>query len=76
LGACIGAILINVIEATVSESKIFLETWQAIIGLLFVLVVLFLPGGLAGLANSIVDRLLGGDEKSKQAAGQEAPAGE
>ena len=76
LGACIGAILINVIEATVSESKMFLETWQAIIGLLFVLVVIFLPGGLAGLANSIVDRLLGGGEKSKQAAGQEAPAGE
>jgi len=72
LGACIGAILINVIEATVSETKIFVEAWQAIIGLIFVLVVLFLPRGLAGLANDITDRLLGGGKTSKQ----EAPAGE
>ena len=71
LGACIGAILINVIEATVSETKIFVEAWQAIIGLIFVLVVLFLPRGLAGLANDITDRLLGGGKTSKQ----EAPAG-
>jgi len=72
LGACIGAILINVIEATVSETKMFVEAWQAIIGLIFVLVVLFLPRGLAGLANDITDRLLGGGKTSKQ----EAPAGE
>ena len=51
LGACIGAIMINVIEATVSETKMFVETWQAIIGLLFVLVVLFLPRGLAGFGS-------------------------
>ena len=72
LGACIGAILINVIEATVSETELFVEAWQAIIGLLFVLVVLFLPRGLAGLANDIVDRLLG-DAKTPQ---QDAPSGE
>ena len=71
LGACIGAILINVIEATVSETKMFVEAWQAIIGLIFVLVVLFLPRGLAGLANDITDRLLGGGKTSKP----EAPAG-
>ncbi len=72
LGACIGAILINVIEATVSETELFVEAWQAIIGLLFVLVVLFLPRGLAGLANDIADRLLG-DAKTPQ---QDAPSGE
>ncbi|MFP6730426.1 MAG: urea ABC transporter permease subunit UrtC [Alphaproteobacteria bacterium] len=72
LGACIGAILINVIEATVSETELFVEAWQAIIGLLFVLVVLFLPRGLAGLANDITDRLLGGAKKSQQ----DAPSGE
>ena len=72
LGACIGAILINVIEATVSETKMFVEAWQAIIGLIFVLVVLFLPRGLAGLANDITDRLLSGGKTSKP----EAPAGE
>ncbi|WP_340117808.1 urea ABC transporter permease subunit UrtC [Pelagibius sp. 7325] len=54
LGACIGAILINTIEATVSESEMLKEAWKAIIGLLFVLVVLFLPRGLAGLSQDIV----------------------
>ena len=76
LGACIGAILINVIEATVSETKMFVETWQAIIGLMFVLVVLFLPRGLAGLANDVTDRLLGGGNSVRRNSTQEAPAGE
>jgi urea transport system permease protein len=76
LGACIGAILINVIEATVSETKMFVETWQAIIGLLFVLVVLFLPRGLAGLANDVTDRLLSGGRTAGRNSKQEAPAGE
>lgn len=76
LGACIGAILINVIEATVSETKMFVETWQAIIGLLFVLVVLFLPRGLAGLANDVTDRLLSGGRTVRRNSKPEAPAGE
>jgi urea transport system permease protein len=58
LGACIGAIVINVISATVSETEGFAEAWKAIIGLIFVLVVLYLPRGFAGLAHDIVDRLL------------------
>jgi urea transport system permease protein len=58
LGACIGAIIINMITATVSETAGFAEAWKAIIGLIFVLVVLYLPRGLAGLAHDIVDRLL------------------
>jgi urea transport system permease protein len=53
LGACIGAILINTIEATVSETEGFVEAWKAIIGFIFVLVVLFLPHGLAGLAHDV-----------------------
>jgi urea transport system permease protein len=57
LGACIGAILINTISATVSETEAFVEAWKAIIGLIFVLVVLYLPHGLAGLAHDAVDRL-------------------
>ena len=57
IGACIGAILINIIEASVSETEIFVETWKAIIGVLFVLVVLYLPRGLAGLANDLSDRV-------------------
>ncbi len=58
LGACIGAILINMTEATVSETKAFVEAWKAIIGLIFILVVLFLPRGLAGFASDVADRVL------------------
>ena len=57
IGACIGAILINIIEASVSETEIFVEAWKAIIGILFVLVVLYLPRGLAGLANDLSERV-------------------
>ncbi len=74
LGACIGAILINIIEATVSETKMFVEAWQAIIGLLFVLVVLFLPRGLAGLANDVTDRLLGGGQTVRRKSKRQAPS--
>jgi urea transport system permease protein len=58
LGACIGAILINMIEATMSETQALLQAWRAVIGLIFILVVLFLPRGLAGLSSDTVDRLL------------------
>ena len=58
LGACIGAIVINMISATVSETQGFAEAWKVIIGLIFVLVVLYLPRGFAGLAHDLVDRLL------------------
>ncbi len=56
LGACIGAILINSIEASVSEAKPLVEAWKVIIGLLFVLVVLYLPRGVAGFVHSLIDR--------------------
>jgi len=58
LGACIGAIIINVISAKVSETEGFAEAWKAVIGLIFVLVVIYLPRGLAGLAHDFVDRLV------------------
>jgi urea transport system permease protein len=58
LGACIGAILINVVSAKVSETEGFAEAWKAIIGLIFVLVVLYLPRGLGGLAHDFVDRVV------------------
>ncbi|QPZ89712.1 urea ABC transporter permease subunit UrtC [Thioclava electrotropha] len=56
LGACIGAILINTVEATVSETEIFKEAWKLIIGGIFVLVVLYLPNGLAGIARDLLGR--------------------
>lgn len=58
LGACIGAVLINMISATVSETEGFAEAWKAVIGLVFVLVVLYLPRGIAGLAHDLIDRLI------------------
>ena len=58
LGACIGAILINMISATVSETEGFAEAWKAIIGLIFVLVVLYMPRGIAGLAHDLIDRFI------------------
>lgn len=51
LGACIGAILISTIEARVSETEALVEAWKAIIGLIFVAVVIWLPQGLAGFAH-------------------------
>lgn len=58
LGACIGAILINTIEATVSETEAFVEAWKAIIGFIFVMVVLFLPRGLSGIAADLTDWII------------------
>jgi urea transport system permease protein len=54
LGACVGAILINTIEASISETEGLAEAWKAIVGLMFVLVVLFLPRGLAGLVKDLI----------------------
>lgn len=51
LGACIGAMLINTIEASMSESATFMEAWKVIIGLMFIFAVLYLPRGLAGVAK-------------------------
>ncbi|PDS59916.1 urea ABC transporter permease subunit UrtC [Rhizobium anhuiense] len=58
LGACIGAILINMIEAEVSETEALVEAWKAIIGLIFVLVVLFMPRGLGGVAHDVLRQFI------------------
>jgi urea transport system permease protein len=60
LGGCIGAIAINMIEATASETEALLDVWKVIVGLVFVIAVLFLPRGIAGLATAIGDRLFAG----------------
>ncbi|WP_273180184.1 MULTISPECIES: urea ABC transporter permease subunit UrtC [Methylophaga] len=57
LGACIGAISISMLGASVSENELFVESWQAILGLFFVLVVLYMPKGLAGIAHGICRKL-------------------
>jgi urea transport system permease protein len=51
VGAFLGAVLVAGMQGALSESATFLETWTLVMGALFVLVVLFLPKGLAGLAQ-------------------------
>lgn len=51
IGAFLGAVLVAGMQGALSESAAFLETWTLVMGALFVLVVLFLPKGLAGLAQ-------------------------
>jgi urea transport system permease protein len=54
VGAFLGAVLVAGMQGALSESAAFLETWTLVMGALFVLVVLFLPKGLAGLAQGAV----------------------
>ena len=75
LGACIGAILINSVSAVASETEMLQEAWKAIIGLIFILVVLFLPRGLAGLGHDFVEWLpLGG--RARAGARSDKPGSE
>jgi urea transport system permease protein len=53
VGAFLGAVLVAGMQGALSESAAFLETWTLVMGALFVLVVLFLPKGLAGLAQDV-----------------------
>lgn len=53
VGAFLGAVLVAGVQGALSESKAFLETWTLVMGALFVLVVLFLPKGLAGFADVV-----------------------
>ena len=57
LGALLGAIVVVGMQGTLSESETFLETWTLVMGFIFVLVVLFMPKGLAGAFGGLSDRL-------------------
>ena len=57
LGAMLGAILVAGVQGALSESEIFLESWTLVMGGLFVLIVLFLPNGLASLIDIAGARL-------------------
>ena len=65
LGACIGAIAINMIVATASESEMLQEGWRLLIGLVVVLAVLSMPRGLAGRAQDIVSPLSFGGRRAQ-----------
>lgn len=60
LGACIGAILLNYVGAALSETEALLDAWQLIIGVIFIVAVLWMPRGLAGLAKDLFIRVFGG----------------
>src|SRR6202000_1722265 len=49
LGAFLGAVLVAGVQGALSDSAAFLDIWTLIMGALFILTVLFLPKGLAGL---------------------------
>lgn len=51
LAAAIGAILVNLAEGRLSD--LFVEGWLLILGVMFILFVLFLPRGLFGLMRSV-----------------------
>lgn len=57
LGATFGAIVVAGMQGALSESETFLDTWTLVMGAVFVLVVLFLPNGLAGIADILTARL-------------------
>ena len=55
LGAIVGAFLIQGAQSYLGDT--FLNTWLLVLGAFFILVVRFLPKGLAGLVESILGRL-------------------
>ena len=56
LGAMLGALIVTGVQGALSESETFLDTWTLVMGLLFVLVVLFLPKGISGAFAKIAER--------------------
>lgn len=55
VGAFLGAVIVAGMQGALSESKMFLETWTLVMGGVFVLVVLFMPKGIAGVADTVAD---------------------
>jgi len=66
LGAAIGAVIVTGMQGTLSESEAFLETWTLVMGAVFVLVVLFLPKGLAGIADLLFHRVRVGSGRARR----------
>ncbi len=65
LGAALGAIIVTGMQGALSESETFLKTWTLIMGFIFVVVVLFLPKGLAGVVEGLSNRVFGHGDSSK-----------
>ncbi len=65
LGAMLGAMIVTGMQGALSESETFLDSWTLVMGLIFVLVVLFLPKGIAGAVEALAARL-----ERRRSAGQ------
>ena len=64
LGAIIGAFLINLGQSYAGDE--FQQVWLIILGVVFLIVVLFLPKGLTGLFETLLGKLSGSKNGAKQ----------
>jgi len=71
-GAVVGAIAVNWARVTVSAARP--DDWQYLQGLLFVLVLAFVPGGLAGVIRSLWHRVAAKRASPPAVASASAPA--
>lgn len=69
IGAIIGAFLINLCEYNLSSGNL-VDIWQYIIGLIFVVTILFFKGGLVGLVRDQIPTLI---KKIKSKSHTKAP---
>lgn len=70
LGAMLGAVIVTGMQGALSESETFLDSWTLVMGLTFVLVVLFLPKGIAGAVEAPTARVERRRSKELQAKAQ------
>lgn len=54
VGAALGAIVVTGVQGSLSETPAFLDTWMLIMGVLFIVIVLFLPNGLVSIVDVIM----------------------
>lgn len=57
IAAAFGAIIVNLLEGRLSD--VFVEGWHLILGVIFVLVVMFMPRGIYGLLGELAQKLRG-----------------
>jgi len=55
IAAAFGAIVVNMLEGRLSD--VFVEGWHLILGVIFVLVVMFMPRGIYGLLSDSVQKI-------------------